>query len=97
MGYARYLKRFNGVFENLFKFNDFSFFQDLQGILENQSVSFKDMFIEDVLAYEMLRINLGFKNYSGIERMGRFLSYPPLFSITHNPKLFPTHEISVMY
>ncbi len=85
----RYLKGFNGFFENLFEFNDFSFFQDLQESLENQGVSFKNMFVEDVLAYELLRINLGFKNYSGIERMGRFLSYPPLFSITHNPNFFP--------
>ena len=85
----RYLKGFNGVFENLFEFNDFSFFQELQGTLENRGVSFKDMFIEDVLAYEMLRINLGFKNYSGIERMGNFLAYPPLFNITHDPNFFP--------
>jgi len=91
----RYLKGFNGVFENLFEFNDFSYFQELQGSLENQSVSFKDMFIEDVLAYEMLRINLGFKNYTGIERMGKFLPYPPLFNITHDPNFFPTaQEIS---
>ena len=91
----RYLKGFNGVFENLFEFNDFSFFQELQGSLENSGVSFKDMFIEDVLAYEMLRINLGFKNYSGIERMGKFLAYAPLFNITHNPNFFPAaHDIS---
>jgi len=85
----RYLKGFNGFFENLFEFNDFSYFQDLQGILENRDVSFKNMFIEDVLAYEMLRINLGFKNYTGIERMCRFLDCPPLFSITHDPNFFP--------
>ena len=85
----RYLKGFNGVFENLFEFNDFSYFQELQGVLEDHDVSFKDMFIEDVLAYEMLRINLGFKNYSGIERMGRFLAYPPLFSIIHDHNFFP--------
>jgi len=88
----RYLKGFNGVFENLFEFNDFSFFQELQGNLENCGVSFKDMFIEDVLAYEMLRINLGFKNYTGIERMGKFLLYPPLFNITHDPNFFPTAQ-----
>ncbi|GAI63625.1 unnamed protein product [marine sediment metagenome] len=88
-GLHRYLKEFNGLFENLFEFNDFSYFQDLQGILENRGVSFKDMFIEDVLAYEMLRINLGFKNYTGIEKMGRFITYSPLFSITHDPKFFP--------
>jgi hypothetical protein len=85
----RYLKGFSGFFENLFEFNDFSFFQGLQGILEEHGVSFKDMFIEDVFAYEMLRINLGFKDYSGIEKMGRFLSFPPLFSITHDSKFFP--------
>ena len=56
----RYLKGFNGFFENLFEFNDFSYFQELQGCLENRGISFKDMFIEDILAYEMLRINLGF-------------------------------------
>jgi len=85
----RYLKGFSGFFENLFEFNDFSFFQGLQGTLEEYGVSFKNMFIEDVLAYEMLRINLGFKNYAGIEKMGRFLSFPPLFSITHDSKFFP--------
>ncbi len=85
----RYLKNFNGFFENLFEFNDLSFFQDLQGILENSGVSFKDMFIEDVLAYEMLRINLGFKNYAGIQRMGRFITDPPLSNITHDPDFFP--------
>jgi hypothetical protein len=91
----RYLKGFNGFFENLFEFNDFSFFQDLQETLENRGVSFKNMFIEDVFAYEMLRVNLGFKNYSGIERMGKFLAYPPLFSITHDPNFFPNaQEIS---
>ena len=85
----RYLKDFSGFFENLFEFNDFTFFQDLQESLENHGVSFKDMFIKDVLVYELLRINLGFKNYAGIEKMGRFIDYPPLFSITHDPNFFP--------
>ncbi len=85
----RYLKGFDGFFENLFEFNDFSYFQELQGTLENDGVSFKNMFIEDVIAYELLRINLGFKNYRGIEKMGRFMRYPPLFSITHDYEFFP--------
>ncbi len=85
----RYLKGFDGFFENLFEFNDFSYFQELQGTLENDGVSFKNMFIEDVIAYELLRINLGFKNYKGIEKMGRFMRYPPLFSITHDYEFFP--------
>lgn len=85
----RYLKGFDGFFENLFEFNDFSYFQELQGVLENDGVSFKNMFIEDVIAYELLRINLGFKNYKGIEKMSRFMRYPSLFGITHHPKFFP--------
>ncbi|TFG11463.1 MAG: hypothetical protein EU535_07210 [Promethearchaeota archaeon] len=73
----RYLKSFDGFFENLFEFNDFSYFQDLQGVLEDRGVSFKNMFLEDVIAYELLRINLGFKNYKGIEKMSKFMRYPP--------------------
>lgn len=86
----RYLKGFNGYFENLFEFNDFEFFEKLQDNLENTGVSFKNMFIKDVFAYELLRINLGFKHYTGIEKMGRFAGFPPLFSITHDQEFFPT-------
>ncbi len=85
----RYLRGFDGFFENLFEFNDFTYFQEVQGALEEEGVSFKNMFIEDVIAYELLRINLGFKNYKGIEKMGRFMRYPPLFSITHDYEFFP--------
>ena len=85
----RYLKGFDGFFENLFEFNDFSYFQDLQGTLEDDGTSFKNMFIEDVIAYELLRINLGFKNYKGIEKMSRFMRFPPLVGVTHDPKFFP--------
>lgn len=85
----RYLKSFDGFFENLFEFNDLSYFQDVQGILEDEGVSFKNMFVEDVIAYELLRINLGFKNYKGIEKMGKFMRYPPLVAITHDYEFFP--------
>lgn len=85
----RYLKGFDGFFENLFELNDLSYFQDLQGALEEGGMSFKNMFLEDIIAYELLRINLGFKNYKGIEKMSRFLRYPPLVGITHDPNFFP--------
>ena len=85
----RYLKGFDGFFENLFEFNNFTYFQDLQGTLEDKGVSFKNMFIEDVIAYELLRINLGFKNYRGIEKMSKFMRYPPLVSLTHDFEFFP--------
>ena len=40
----------------------------------------------------MLRINLGFKNYTVIERIGRFLDYFPLFNIIHDPNFFPNAQ-----
>ena len=86
----RYLKGFNGYLENLFEFNDFSFFDDLQERLENRGVSFKKMFIKDVLAYELLRINLGLKHYKSLEKIGRLLGQPPLFGITQDPLFFPS-------
>lgn len=86
----RYLSGFNGFFENLFELNDFSFFDDLQEKLENAGVSFKNLAIKDVFAYELLRINLGFKNYMGIEKMGKFTGRPPLFSVTRDSKFFPS-------
>jgi len=85
----RYLSGFNGFFENVFEFNDFSFFDAVQERLESDGVSFKNMFLKDVFAYELLRINLGFKNYAGLEKMGKFTGRPPLFSITQDPSFFP--------
>jgi hypothetical protein len=86
----RYIKGFNGFFENIFELNDFSFFDSVQERLEEQGVSFKNLFLTDIIAYELLRINLGFKNYTGIEKMGGFLGRPPLFSLTHDSAFFPT-------
>ncbi len=86
----RYLKGFKGFFENLFELNDFSYFDDVQEELERQGVSFKSLFLSDIIAYELLRINLGFKNYRGIEKMERFMGRPPLFGITHDSAFFPT-------
>ena len=86
----RYLRGFKGYFEYLFYFNDFSFFDDLQERLEADGVSFKKMFIRDIFAYELFRINQGLKDFTGLERMGRFLSAPPLFDVTNEPAFFPT-------
>jgi hypothetical protein len=89
----RYLKVFKGFFENLFELNDISYFDELQEILELQGISFKSMFLTDIIAYELLWINLGFKNYKGIEKMGRFMGRPPLFSITMMQRSFPPPQI----
>ncbi len=85
-----YFPKFDGHYEDLFEFNDFSFFDNLQERLEEEGVSFKKMFITDVFKYEMLRVNLGFKNYSGLEKMSKFMKHAPLFSVTHDYTFFPT-------
>jgi len=85
-----YLPKFDEYFENLFEFNDFNFFDDLQERLEEEGVSFKNMFIRDVFKYEMLRINLDFKNYSGLEKMSKFMKHSPLFNVTCDYTFFPT-------
>ncbi len=85
-----YLDKFKGYFEYLFYFNDFSFFDNLQERLEAGDVSFKGMFLRDVFAYELFRVNLGTKDFAGLEKLGRFLNAPPLFDVCHDPCFFPT-------
>ncbi len=86
----RYLTTFNGFFENLFEFNDLSFFDDLQESLGAEGIYFKNLSVRDVFSYNLLRINLGFKDYTGIEKVSRLLICPPLFSVTYDPKFMPT-------
>ena len=86
----RYLDNYNGAFENIFELNDFSFFDDLQEELEAEGISFKNMFIKDVFAYELLRITLGGKDYSVFERMSQFMGVPPLFMVTLDESFLPS-------
>jgi hypothetical protein len=86
----RYISKFDGFFENLFELNDLRFFDDLQERLEEDGMYFKGLSIKDVFTYNLLRINLGFKDYSGIEKMSRLLIYPPLYKVTDNPGYIPT-------
>jgi len=86
----RYLSGFEGFFENIFELNDLTFFDELQLRLEAEGVYFKDLSVKDVYLYNLLRINLGFKDYSGIEKISRLLIMPPLFSVTNNPGFIPT-------
>jgi len=86
----RPLYNYQGSFENLFEFNDFSFFDDLQERLEAGGISCKGMFIKDLFAYELLRINFGCENYSVFERICHFMAVPPLFKITIDPCFLPS-------
>ena len=85
----RYLSGFEGFFENIFKLNDLTFFDELQLRLEAEGVYFKGLSIKDVYLYNLLRINLEFKDYSGTEKISRLLIMSPIFSVTNNPDLIP--------
>ena len=83
-----YLPHFQGSFENLFELNDLSFFDEVQDRLESEGVSFKGLFVRDIIIYEMLRINMGFKDYRGIEKLFRFAPQLSIFNL-------PVHSHSV--
>lgn len=84
------LSAFNGYFNHLFEFVDFSYFDDLQEKLETHGVSFKRIFMHDVIAYELLRAQLGFKDYTGIEKMALFIGNIPLKGILHDDSFLPS-------
>ncbi len=48
------------------------------------------MFLRDIFAYELFRVNLGTKDLAGLERLDKFFNTPPLFDVCHDPCLFPT-------
>lgn len=64
----RYISKFDGFFENLFELNNLSFFDDLQEKLEEEGAYFKNLSVRDVFSYNLLRVNLGFKDYSVLKR-----------------------------
>ena len=66
------LPNFKGYFNNLFEFNDLSYFDDLQEKLEINGKDFKDIFLYDIIALELLRRQLGFRDFTGLEKMGNF-------------------------
>ena len=81
---------FKGYFNYFFEFVDFSFFDDVQAELENKDVRFKGIFIHDVVAYELLRFQLGFRDYTGIEKMSYFIANNPLVGILHDETFLPS-------
>ena len=81
---------FRGYFNHLFEFVDFSFFDDVQNELETDGVSFKHISIHDVVAYELLRFQLGFRDYTGIEKMSFFIGNNPLVGVLHDKTFIPS-------
>ncbi len=80
---------FTGFFNHLFEFNDLSFFDEVQGMLEARGADFNGIFLHDVVAFELLRRQLGFRDYTGIEKVARFVANNPLAGVLRDPDFFP--------
>jgi len=86
----RTLPKFTGFFNHLFELNDLGFFDEIQEELEEIGVDFKGIFIYDIIAFEFLRRQLGFHDYTGLEKMAFFLNGNPLIGILRDPFYFPS-------
>lgn len=85
----RVLPKFTGHFNNLFEFVDFGYFDDIQGNLESCGVDFDNIFVYDIVAFELLRRLLGFQDYTGLEKMAMFIKNNPLVGVLHDPFYIP--------
>lgn len=83
------MMEFNGFFDHIFKLNDFSFLDDLQESLEGSGVRFRGIFVHDAIAFEFLRLLLGFDNYAGLDKVARFIGINPLFDVLRDPAFYP--------
>ena len=81
---------FDGYFNQLLELNDFFAFDDAQEALEAAGTSFRGVFARDVVAFELLRRQLGFRDYAGIAKVARFVGGNPLAGMLEDPSFFPT-------
>ena len=86
------IPKFTGYFNHLFEMNNLSYFDEIQEELESQGVNFKGMFIHDVIAFELFRHQLGFKDYTGLEKIALFVGDNPLKGVLHDSFYFPFAE-----
>lgn len=84
------LPKFTGYFNSIIEFNDFSYFDAIQGKLESEGVKFKGIFIHDIFMFELIRRQIGFRDYKGLEKIAYFLGFNPFKELTHNPSYFPS-------
>jgi hypothetical protein len=87
---ARSMPAFTGFFNHLFELNDFSMLDEIQEALENEGISFKGIAIHDAVVWELLRLQLGFHDYTGIEKMLRFIGGNPLSPLLHDECFLPS-------
>ena len=84
------LPKFFGFFNNINEFNDFSYFDEVQERLEADGISFKGMFIYDVIMFELIRRQIGFRDYTRLEKLRGFLAINPFKSVLTEPDFFPS-------
>ncbi|WP_457559527.1 hypothetical protein [Candidatus Harpocratesius sp.] len=81
---------FKRYFIYIFELNDLSYFDDLQNDLEINGTPFKGIFLYDIIAIELFRRQLEFKDFTGIEKLSYFLSEHPFKGIVHDQYYFRT-------
>ena len=84
------LPKFTGFFNHLFEFVDFSYFDAIQAELEAQGADFKGMKVFDIVVFHLFSRSLGFRDYTGLEKLEGYMDKNPLGRILHNPDFFPT-------
>lgn len=86
---TRALPSFTGFFHQLFDLNDFSMLDEFQEELERNGVKLKQISIHDVVAFEFLRLLLGFQDYTGLEKILWFNGKIPLRGLLRDKLFFP--------
>lgn len=86
---TRLMPSFTGFFHQMFDLNDFSLLDEIQEELEGQSIGLRKISIHDVVAFEFLRLLLGFQDYTGLEKIFWFTGKVPLHSLLRDEEFFP--------
>jgi len=85
---------FEGFFDNLFEFNDFSLIDQFEKELIKNNVNLRGIYLHDFFVWEILRIAHGFNSYSEFERFLNHFQYFTNFNylkdILYNPHYRPT-------
>jgi hypothetical protein len=85
----RAFPKFAGYFEHMFEVNDLTFFDEVQDHLEARGVDFRNFFVHDVVAFELLRRQLGLADYAAMEKVAAWWERNPLAGIVHDVDYFP--------
>lgn len=89
---ASAMPSFTGFFNHLFELNDFTMLDEIQAEQERKGVSFKDISIIDVIRFELLRLQLGFQDYTGLEKVFRFAGWNAMAFVQRDLTFFPSAE-----